>query len=488
MNILFVQSLGDIQSLAKPLQTHQQIQFGISYISSVLKKNGHNTRLVILNKRAGRKNKNIINESLKKFRPKLICFTAVATEYDFIAGMAKYVKNSFPDIYLLIGGPHAALNPQEVISDSFDALCIGEGEYPTIELVAQLETGAIPSGIANLWIKHGSEIERNPARPFIQDLDSLPFPDREMWVEWIEDGAAVKNSVLISRGCPFACTYCCNHALRKLADGDYVRFRTVGNIIEEIKQIITRFPATKQLFLEAETIGLNKPWAIELCAELERLNATLQRPLSFGANIRITPNADLEELFAAFKKSNFQFINIGVESGSERVRREILKRNYSNEDIINAVTSARKYGLKTAFFNMVGLPGETIKDFKETVKINRRCRPDWHYASIFFPYPGTELYSLCKGRGLLKGHLDTTMERKKAVLDLPDFPKKQVQKSYIWFDYYVYRGLKPNYKIFASVLRSKFASKNYLNSLYRKITSLSLFRTAKQALKGLPLI
>jgi radical SAM superfamily enzyme YgiQ (UPF0313 family) len=407
----------------------------------------------------------------------------VATEYNFIEEAAKYVKNSYPDIYLLIGGPHASLNPQEVLSGYFDALCVGEGENPTIELVTQLETGTVPSHIPNLWIKHGLEIERNPSRPFMQDLDSLPYPDREMWLKWIKDESAVKNSVMISRGCPFACTYCCNHALKKLAPGHYVRFRTVGNIIDEIKQIIARFPATKEIFLETETIGLNTEWAIELCARLEDLNATLRQPLSFGSNIRITPGTNQKELFAAFKESNFHFINIGVESGSERVRREILKRNYSNEDIINAASLARKYGLKIAFFNMLGLPSETAADFEETVKINRKCLPDRHYTSIFFPYPGTELYSLCAHLGLLKKKFDTTMERKKAVLDFPDFHKKQIQKSYIWFDYLVYKGLKPRYKIFASVLRAKFASINYLNFLYRKLTNLNLFRSAKEALK-----
>jgi len=485
MNILFVQSLGDIQSMTKPLQTQQQIQFGISYISSLLKKHGHNTELVILSRNSDRKSKGILNECLKNFCPKLICFTAVATEYNFIAKVAKYVKDNHPDIYLLIGGPHASLKPQEVLSGDFDALCVGEGENPTIELVTQLETGKAASGIANLWIKHGSEIERNSPRPFIQDLDSLPYPDREMWLKWIKDKSAVKNSVLISRGCPFSCSYCCNHAFRKLAPGPYVRFRSADNIIEEIKQIIARFPATKEIFLEAEAISLNKEWAIELCARLEELNTTLRQPLSFGANIRIIPGADLEELFAAFKKTNFHFINIGVESGSERVRHEILKRDYSNEDIINTAKSARKYGLKIAFFNMVGLPGETVADFKETVKINRTCLPDKHYTSIFFPYPGTELYSLCTHSGLLKKPLDTTMERKTAVLDLPDFPKKQIQKSFIWFNYYVYKGLKPKYKIFTSVLRAKLASKNYLNSLYRKLTNLIFLRPTKRHRKPL---
>jgi radical SAM superfamily enzyme YgiQ (UPF0313 family) len=341
----------------------------------------------------------------------------------------------------------------------------------------------LPSDIPNLWIKHGSEIEKNSPRPFLQDLDSLPFPDREIWQEWIEERQGSRYSVLLARGCPFQCTYCCNHALKKVALGAYVRFRSPDNIVKEIKEITNRSQSTKEIYLEVESFGINKEWAIELCSKLESFNKTLSHPLFFGANLRITPNADLENLFVACKKCNFRFINIGLESGSERVRREILKRNYSNEDIINAVVSARKHGLKIALFNMIGIPGETIGDFKETVKINRICLPDWHFTSIFFPYPGTDLYFLCKEQGLLKKPLDTEIERMKATLDLPGYTKKQIEKSYIWFDYYVYKGRKPIYKILGLVLKSKLRSKSYLNIFLKKLSRLIFFNWLRNVLR-----
>jgi len=483
MNILFVYSIDDIQSPSKLLQTQQQMQFGISYISSFLRTHGHQTKLAVISRILRKKNEDILSKYVERFSPELICFTSVATEYPLIASMARYIKGIYQDIYLLIGGPHASLKPEEVVLDEFDALCIGEGEYPTLELVSQLEKRISPSGIANLWIKRGSEIEKNPPRPFLQNLDELPFPDRELWQEWIEDKSAEDFSVLAGRGCPFQCSYCCNHALRKLASGTYVRYRSPDNIVEEIRQIVYRFPTVKEIYLEVETIASNMEWNTELCSKLKSLNATLQQPLSFGTNIRVTPNADMERLFAAFKAGNFRFVNIGVESGSERVRREILRRNYSNEDIINAVTLARKYGLEVAFFNMIGIPGETIDDFEETVKINRICLPDKHMTSIFFPYSGTDLYRLCKLQGLLDGLLDVRMERKKANLDLPGFSKKQIQKNYIWFDYYVYNGLRPKYKILAHVLRAKLESMYYLNYCYRRLTCITILKMLKKALK-----
>lgn len=480
MNILFVYSMQhDIRSSRKPLRSSLQMQFGISYISSFLKKQGHNAKLIVLCSHLGKKseiNRNVIDEYVKRFCPELICFTAVYSEYNFIVNIAKYIKTRYPDIYLLIGGCHVSLNPEDKSLDVFDALCIGEGEHPTFELVSQLEKGLIPSAIPNLWIKHGHEIEKNLPHPFLRDLDSLPFPDREMWLDWIEAQSWEKVPVLLGRGCPYNCTYCCNHALKKIAPGRYVRLRSPENILDEIKDIVIRFSETKEIYLEVETYGVNKAWAIELCSTLEGFIKTLAEPLSFGVNLRITPNTDFESLFAACKRSNFKYINIGLESGSEVIRRKILKRNYSNQDIINAVTLARKYGLKVIFYNLIGIPGETLADFKETVEINRICLPDGYYNSIFFPYPGTELHTSCKKMGLLKKDLDSETERRKAALELPGFSRKQIQRCYARFDYYVYKGYKPTYKIFLRRFVPKLYSSNYyLECCYKKLKQLGIF-------------
>ena len=483
MNILFVHSEDDILSPSKPLRSPDQMQFGISYISSVLKKHDHNTKLIILSRMLGKRNIEVINEHIERLKPRLICFTAVYTEYYFIRDMAEYIKNRYPHIFLLAGGPHISLNPQEAISDAFDALCIGEGEYPTLELVSQLEKNIHPSGIPNLWIKHGSEVERNSPRPFIQNLDNLPFPDREMWQEWIEEVPDAVIAVLLGRGCPFHCSYCCNHSLRKLAEGSYVRFRSPDNIIKEIKNITASFPEKTNIYLEVETIGINKSWISELCLKLQHLNSTLKQPLSYSTNLRITPNLDFASLFAELKKSNFTLLKIGLESGSERVRRKILKRHYSNQDIINATALAKKYSIKVLFYNLVGIPEETLNDFKETIRINRICQPHISMAAIFFPYPGTELYHLCEKQGLLPQKLDTDLERCKAMLDLPGFSKKQIQKSYTWFDYDVYKGRKPLPKILFKVLISRLRSNSFLHRIYRQLTYLSVFKWLRKIIR-----
>ena len=173
-------------------------------------------------------------------------------------------------------------------------------------------------------------------------------------------------------------------------------------------------------------------------------------------------------LFQALSRANFKYVNLGLESGSERVRKEILNRIYSNHDIIQAVESLRKYGLKLNLFIMLGLPGETLSDFQQTIEITRKCQPDFYYLSIFYPYPGTELANRCIEQNLIDNNIDiqNIHERFQPVLNLPDFPKKQVLHSYIWFDYYISKDYKPIYKILIRVLMHKVTTSPRLGAIF----------------------
>jgi len=471
MKILFIFSLEDTQSVSKPLRSWTSIQFGISYISSVLKGEGHHTQLVVLGSNNNWVNNiKILNKFMEEFSPNFICFTAVASQYPFIKQIASKIKSQWPDKYLVIGGVHATLNPTEVISGPFDVVNIGEGEYPLLELCRQKEANAIPRGIANLWIKSpDGEIEKNPSRPFLQDIDNLPFPDREMWAPWIKEQMGEELSLLLGRGCPYGCTYCCNHALKKVASGKYVRFRSPENIIKEVAFLHSTFPSHSQIYFEVESIALNKDWLIELCRQLEEFNSSINNFISYGCNFRISPQSIDEKIFFALKKANFLRINIGLESGSERIRKEILKRDYSNKDFLDVTVMARKVGLKISVFNMIGLPGETYDDYLETVSLNRQCQPENHYTGIFFPYPGTKLYEICIKEGFIKGNIIQRFERKQPSIDYPLFSKRQIKKAYIWFNYRVYRGYRPLWWLIIKTIMNKLRSNWTIYFLFRRI-------------------
>ena len=291
MNILFVYTTQDAQSEEKPLQRQENIAFGISYISSYLKTHGHITKLFVSTRSTNIQN---IDKLIDNFKPKLICFSATATQYPFALNISKHVKSSYPDIFLIIGGTHITIFPEEALNDmkknSFNALCLGEGEKPLFELVEQLEKNIYPTNINNLWIKNGKNVEKNPTRPFIQDLDSLPFPDKDMWQELIYYPDS-QGSILLGRGCPYLCTYCSNHAIRKVSSGKYVRTRSPENIIKELEETSAKFPKIQSFHLEIETFGVNLNWALELCGKLEELNTRTIQPLKFEVNLRITPNS-----------------------------------------------------------------------------------------------------------------------------------------------------------------------------------------------------
>lgn len=469
-------SLDDIQSKQKPLRSWSTIQFGISYISSILRAHGHQTRLLVLGSNKWMESIHFVHNTIGEFDPHLICFTAVFSQYSFIKKLAKYIKDQWPDKFLIIGGVHATLNPNDVIHDPFDALCVGEGEFPTLELCDQLESKQSPHGIANLWIKHDNGlIERNEPRAFFQDLDVLPIPDREMWGPWTKAQPNDEMSVLLGRGCPYDCTYCSNHALREVAGGKYVRMRSPENIIKELAFLYNHYPQRK-IYFEVESIALKKSWAIELCSQLEAFNSSINNSFSYGCNFRITLNSMNEELFLAFEKANFFRINIGLESGSERIRREVLKRYYSNQDFLNVVSMARNHGLDIHLFNMIGIPGESLFDHMETVRLNKSCQPKGHFTSIFFPYPGTELYNTCIQQGLIPDPIDTRMERRQTSVELPDFTKKQIQRAYTWFNYRIYKGHKPRWILLIQTFAVKIQSNPKTNYLYRKMVQWPIIR------------
>jgi len=307
-----------------------------------------------------------------------------------------------------------------------------------------------------------------------------------MWKEYIDYNPDLENNitVLLGRGCPYSCTYCCNHALKKITDGNYVRFRSPRKIIEEIQLVHEEYPLENRLYLEVESFNVNNEWAIEVCNEIEKYNGSRDIPLSFGLNIRITPNANFDILFEACRRANILDLNIGIESGSERVRKDILKRNYSNFDVINTINSVKKYGLSYNFFIMIGIPGETIEDFEETIKICRIYQPKKIFLSIFYPYPGTDLYKLCEKMNFLQDKIDINIEeRKQATLKLPDFNKIQIQRSYIWFNYNVYKGYKSKINLIKEVIEKFLRFNSFFNLILTKYFHSHLIIKLKKSFK-----
>jgi radical SAM superfamily enzyme YgiQ (UPF0313 family) len=438
MNVLFVYTVPYAPPPpARPLPDWTEMSLGISYLAGVLERAGHSVRLAVLRREGWAAD---LDRVLRGFSPRLVCFTAVTTEYPFVEKVARYLGRWLPGVHRVIGGPHASLQPEEVVPGPFESVCVGEGEAALAELATAIDSDREPAGIANLLIKREGTVERNPTRPWDERIERLGPPHREMWRPWVESDA--RHTVLLGRGCPYNCTYCSNHALRKLADGRYVRLRSATDVVEEIRAVSADYPAAAEIYLEVESITANPDYALELAARLEELNASRAIPLAFGTNVRILRTKRLRPLFEAFARAGFSHVNVGLESGSERVRRDVLRRYYSNEDVRRTFEDARAAGLRINAYNLVGVPGETPRDFRRTIAINRELRPDESRLSIFYPYPGTDLHATCIDRGLEIRLSEENAERYRAHLGLPEFPNRRVERYFRWFDLLVYRGAR----------------------------------------------
>jgi len=373
-------------------------------------------------------------KKIENFKPQVIGFSVRSGEYLFCLNLAKIIKKDYKDIIIVFGGVHPTIEPEEVIStDPVDIVCIGEGEYSLNELLDRIDSGKDFSNIGGLWFKKENKIIRNSIRNYIEDIDLLPFQDREVYdyKKYLKSNNG-KIDMMASRGCPFNCAYCINEFTKKNFKGKSVRFRSPQKVVEEIKKLKEKYDI-KSIHFHDDVFTANKAWLKEFSEIYAK-----QVKLPFTCNLRVETLDD--EICSYLKKSDCKRVNIGVESGNEKLRETVLKRYMSNKQIIKAFELVKKYGIKTYSFNMVGIPYETEKEYWDTIKLNRILKPDYLQASIFQPYPGTQLTKICLERGFLKEIKIPEGHSYFSILDYPEITRKQIQKRKRYFRYRVLKS------------------------------------------------
>jgi radical SAM superfamily enzyme YgiQ (UPF0313 family) len=330
------------------------------------------------------------------------------------------IRASLP-VPVIAGGLHATFSPEEVLaSPGFDYACLGEGEEALLDLVQALSTGKSPHGIANIWVKNGFRpVLREPVAP----LDRLPFPARDLLDE--PPGLA---QISTQRGCPFPCTYCGARMFNQLYEGtgEYGRRRSHENVFAELRMLREQGRLSYVIFLD-DTFTIHHPWVKEFCRLYKQ---EFRVPFCLHARVE-TVNEPMIHMLA---DAGCQQITYGVESGSERVRREIMRSPVTNQRFRDVFRWTREAGIIVIANYMLGLPGETRSELEETYHLAVELEAFDLGFFVFYPYPGTHLFQVCRDNGFLPpDYLTRPANHRQSILRLPHLTDDDIAEVYDWF-------------------------------------------------------
>lgn len=402
------------------VQTIWMEYFGIMQLSAVLKSKGHRVELFI-----GANARHLAGD-IKKYGPDIIGFSCITGTHELAPKIARGIK-SHAGAMVVFGGPHPTFFPEIIEEEGVDAVCIGEGEGAISDLADAIDKKTEICGIPNLWVKQDGRIIKNNVRPLIDGLDSLPFPDRSIYYDKYPFLNRSQKIFIAGRGCPYKCTYCFNESLQELysGKGKYVRFRSVENVLDEIDEA-RRSYGCKTVYMADDTFILDRTWLFEF---LEKYRTRIGLPFSCLAR------ADLisEDIVAKLKSADCYAVFFGVESGDESIRKMVLGKSITDSQIIETASLLKKYGINFRTYNMLGLPGETLKEAFKTIDLNIKIRTDYPWCSILQPYPKTAIRKLVEERGMLKCGVIAKFFFKNSVINTPQIKQlSNLQKLFYW--------------------------------------------------------
>jgi radical SAM superfamily enzyme YgiQ (UPF0313 family) len=344
----------------------------ISILSAIAKKEGHDVKLLHtptlfkdgLTREFPRLAKLFNNDKeifrqLESYQPDIIAFSVVSFHYQIALGYAQICKKICPNAKIVFGGIHVSCVPEVVIANDFiDYVVIGEGETAFSEIIKHIEKGTPPEPIVNTWYRsQNNTIIKGRQIGFIQNLDSLPHYDKEIWKEIFP--LKTYYLTMASRGCPYNCSYCFNHYFRDIPDekSNYVRRRSVGHVMEELKIAKDKYHITTIEFWD-DIFILDKKW-------LKEFLDTYKEEINLPFKCYIHVNLFDEDIAIWLKEAGCKWVDFGIQHINEEYRRKYLKRNESNENIIKTLQLLKKHKIVSFADYIVGLPGDTIEHNEE---------------------------------------------------------------------------------------------------------------------------
>ncbi len=332
------------------------------------------------------------------WQPHLLVMDVSTPSFAHDMSVLEALKACRPGLFAVAIGPHVSALPDEALaaSPALDALARREAEYTVRDLALALANETPLADVAGLSYRQAGQTRHNPDRPYIGDLDQLPFVTRvykrhlrpEDYFYAITPYPVV--AIMAGRGCPNQCTYC---LFPQTLQGRRYRHRSPANIVAEFQYIAAELPQVKHVFVEDDTLTANR----QHCRELARLLIDARTGLTFTANSR----ADVDyETLAALRAAGLRMLCVGFESGDEQVLRNIRK-GVTTAQMRQFARDARRAGVLVHGCFMAGNAGETRQTLARTLQLAKELNPD---SAQFFPlmvYPGTEAYTWADSNGFL---------------------------------------------------------------------------------------
>ncbi|MCM8786992.1 MAG: B12-binding domain-containing radical SAM protein [Candidatus Omnitrophica bacterium] len=332
---------------------------------------------------------------VKTESPDILGFSFSSPLADDAYQAIKLAKKVCPEALIIAGGPHPTVDPVSVIKKGVKIAVIGEGEKSLVQIINSFKRKESFSKVESAFYRDGQKIKYNPRISYIENLDSLPIPDRSLLDinRYIDVNGSLH--MLTTRGCPFNCFFC-QPTQRKLF-GVNVRANSPERVIEEIKNIVKNYGKKKfVLFINDDTFTFDEKRVKKIC-NLMIKNKFDKIP--WWCHSRV--NTFTEIIARAIKNAGCIGVSFGVESGSQRILSEILRKGITVEQTEKAFKIAHKYGILTLAYLMIGSPTETVNDLEATNRLIAKIHPDIISISRTTPVPGSALYDYAKKKRIL---------------------------------------------------------------------------------------
>lgn len=404
---------------------------GLLYLAAYINKYSGDFKASIMDVTAQGLSLKELADKTTEMKPFAVGISAMTPQLQGCVELGAFLKESCSlRPYIFLGGPHISADPGFLMrfTDVFDYAITGEAEKTFLQSINN--------------ILNGGQVPRMQAGEAIVDLDTIPFPDKLLLDR---KKYSRYESMIFSRGCPYYCYYCSRPAISKK-----IRYRSVGNLIAEIKYVYEFCGG--RIDFQDDTFTIDKNRVVELCGAIIENNLNIE----WRCNTRI----DLvdEELLFKMKKAGCDLIHFGIESGNEKVREGIInKGRFSNKTIRDVIKFCKKIGIKAAGYFMIGHPGETKEDIEDTKKLIFTSGINLLGLSIPTPFPGSKLYEIARERGIINEQIIDRFAKKELgegyVGNYPVLVSENITREYL-FD--VMRGINRKFYINLKTFWNRF--------------------------------